>query len=793
MTKKTRTQRQTEADLEARIHAALRKTFPWLPDNALTHQVRFSFTIGHATVAIDGTATAAQGCADILVRTYGNPLAVLELKRRGLPLTPDDEAQGLSYAKILTPSFPLVVVTNGDDTRILATHSGEPWQPETFSEEIFQKLTAAAARVAMGDIKHAVSTLMGSNPTVWMQAVRATSDAHIAEMSGPWGDPCFPFVREVLFPRKSTAAVEHLLCDGKRFLLIEGAPLVGKSNLLRELVLRTADSVNMAVLFVAANEGRSLLETVADVLAAALAWPVTANEARHWLMQVSSADGPALVLAIDGVSPEHESLRHTLEDLSSAAFGQQLRLVVTVDDAVSKQLIKHQKGREASAIGRRVDGQIAIGLLDDEEFKNAARVLLGLRMGLQHGAASAPELRVPWMLRALGGRCAPGPGDPPDLVAVLPAQLSLDLISHARARFPDDELRRQFGEVARGVLRDVEDSGLPLELKLEAIATFVVRRATLLEFLDRQEIEGLMAQGFLKSATHTSGTAVIFVRLPELLASEASLLLSGDLLVRAQHDAKKAARWLVKVTSHIPLGDIIGAYAFANAAKKRGGALLNVATALIDMPPQSKPVTPGVRTAMHFPGVGVIDVTFEADGSFTAESDGKRLVIPADKEDEAPVMVGDYHPWLILSHLAGHRLVVEARGDRMRLDLELLGVVGRCPHVLRRPDTFLARNGVPTHHFSGHGEVVCHVAGIVEPITFSLLKMLSGEGPNQDAWIEKALSTKSLGLLARTEIALIETAKLDDPSKQLWAAKVLRERIGPALKQVLACAARGHG
>jgi Type I restriction enzyme R protein N terminus (HSDR_N) len=140
------------------------------------HQVRFSFTIGRATVEIDGTATTAEGRTDILVHAYGKPLAVFELKRQGLELTPDDEAQGLSYAKVMTPPFPLVVVTNGGETRILAAHSGEAWQPATPSEEEFSKLVAAAGRAAMGDLKQAVSALMGSNPAVWVQAVRAASN-----------------------------------------------------------------------------------------------------------------------------------------------------------------------------------------------------------------------------------------------------------------------------------------------------------------------------------------------------------------------------------------------------------------------------------------------------------------------------------------------------------------------------------------------------------------------------------------------------------------------------------------
>jgi type I site-specific restriction endonuclease len=62
--------------------------------------------------------------SDVLVSHNGKPLAVLELKRPGQALTESDEKQGLSYAALLHPPPPLVVVTNGSDTRILDSYSG---------------------------------------------------------------------------------------------------------------------------------------------------------------------------------------------------------------------------------------------------------------------------------------------------------------------------------------------------------------------------------------------------------------------------------------------------------------------------------------------------------------------------------------------------------------------------------------------------------------------------------------------------------------------------------------------
>ena len=54
----------------------------------------------------------------------------------------------------------------------------------------------------------AVATLMGSAPAVWMQAVRAASNAHILEMTGDWDEPSRPFVRSFLFPRKAAWAAK---------------------------------------------------------------------------------------------------------------------------------------------------------------------------------------------------------------------------------------------------------------------------------------------------------------------------------------------------------------------------------------------------------------------------------------------------------------------------------------------------------------------------------------------------------------------------------------------------------
>src|SRR5690349_10992238 len=110
------TKDQTEGDLEAEIHAALKLAFPWLPPGSIQHQTTFSFSFGGKRIEVDGAITdKAKARADILLHYNKQPLAVLELKRASVPLDAEDEEQGLSYARVLHPAPPLVVVTNGTD------------------------------------------------------------------------------------------------------------------------------------------------------------------------------------------------------------------------------------------------------------------------------------------------------------------------------------------------------------------------------------------------------------------------------------------------------------------------------------------------------------------------------------------------------------------------------------------------------------------------------------------------------------------------------------------------------
>lgn len=65
----------------------------------------------------EGLALGAR--LDIVLLRGEEPLAVLELKRSGVPLTREDEERGPSYARMLHPRPPLVIVISGIEIRLI--------------------------------------------------------------------------------------------------------------------------------------------------------------------------------------------------------------------------------------------------------------------------------------------------------------------------------------------------------------------------------------------------------------------------------------------------------------------------------------------------------------------------------------------------------------------------------------------------------------------------------------------------------------------------------------------------
>jgi hypothetical protein len=790
MTGKIVTKGATEGDLESRIAQALRHQLSWIEPRAVKHQLTFSFQLGHQSVEVDGrTSSRRQGRLDILLEHRGHRLAILELKRNGKAITAADREQGLSYARVLHPRPPLVVVSNGVDTKVYATHDGREigdLPDEASVTALFQQ----AASLAGVDLNNAIGTLMGPGSDVWMTAVRAASDSTIRDMTGGWDDPHPIFTEGFHFPRNaSDAAVEALRGTG-RVVAIEGAPLVGKTHVLRDLVERTRTADDLAVLMVEASgtAADGIAEAVATLLSTVLGWRITADEARHWLESLGQSDGPALVVAVDGLGLEHDRLRHELEALSAKSTGDKLKIVVEADTSVVDLLWHGESGRKATPFLRR--GQrIIVEELDDGELATAFEVLGDMHIQYMEGASRADEYRQPWLLRTMASNVVGSPEMEAGMTALMPPLLSLDLFGYTRDRFDQPELLGQASTLASALLAGYRKVERDAELMLRSLHHFMVNRSALRDEIDSADIEAMQRSGLIGTILDSSNRQVIVGRVPELIASEISRQLADELTgaLDGNVDVDDAAVSLLAVCAKLPFGDQIGAQAIIDAAKALGSIPMNFIMYLLEQRPELTSLKAGSRAFAWIPELGKVDLRTGTDGSTVVwvRSEGRGFKLPADEISRG---YGNLTSWLILSHIAGVPMEALSKdeGLRGRLDPALLGIIGTSPVPLRWTVENIERTGIHTHDLPDGSSLPCPSDAFVEPISFSLYRFLERAHERADEWIDHVCAEGSVYLLNRINLVLHYIAQRN-PSETpaRWASRTQHLKVRPAFDRAL--------
>jgi len=770
----------TETDLEAEIRAAIKRAFPLLPEASIRHQIQFQFKFGHAVIKLDGsTPTSARARADVVLYFEDRPLAVLELKRESESLHSDDGQQGLSYARALNPSPPLVVVTNGSETRYLETHTGNLWIAASKDELAFTSLMDSATTAAKTDLKMAIQTLMGTNPSFWVQAFRQASKSNMEELTGEIEDTDKPFGRNFLIPRRATTEVLNCLMENRKLVLLEGSSLVGKSNVLREICEQTEKADTSATLYIETGTGNSILQSLADALEDHLNWPVTSAEARFWLKKISESDGPELILAIDGLNSDDREIRREIEDLSGTKFGAKLKLVVALDPSVGRRIVS-TKGRNPSPIGHRAV-RVEVGPLDDEEFMNAVLVLLNKRLAFLRGADYTPEYRLPWVLRNVAAASLSGfEGEDEDVKLALLPMLSTDLIRYARERFCDLPLQRNFARLAQAMIDEVQDPSRHAALASECNRTFAIRRNTLLQSFSTHELDALCEEGYLKEAIHqTADEEICYVRQPALLASELARILKKGILARGNDEPEDTAIWLTTAASSLPLGEMIAAHAILESAGEEEGIRLGVISTLLATKPHAKPIAPGMVLAGSFPKLGYVKFKVIGDTIIEVLSNGRAQRL--DLEEPVGQMYVDCTPWHILSNVFGSPVEILADDDELETIQGAILLQIASSEIPLHPSNFLHQR-LPMHDLPDGNSIICHSVGMVEQVTQSLFTYLQRDLGASKTWVDLALTRDSTALLARLHIALLEISRVNNPDLSTWASNALSNQVLPALQ-----------
>jgi hypothetical protein len=769
-----------EAELEARLTALLPKIFPHKPPSEFRNQTRFTLTLGHTSHKHDAIAQwTAEGRADILIFHDKRPLAVIELKREDKALTPKDLVQARSYAVQLTPRPPLVVVTNGKDTWVHDSATGEEIVEGTQDAEFVERMFANAAKVAAADMDWAIGVLMGPEAGVWTTAVRDQTAALIDRMTGTIDQPRRPFSKQFIFPRDATLKIIEMLEHGTLAIVVSGAPLSGKSSVLREFADHTRASNSWATFMITGGtNGAGLFQRLATLLSTAINWNVDASDIRGWLHRISqSSRGPVLVLAVDSVVPGSK-VASDIDELTEGGLGKGVRLVLTTDLADAALLTGGGRGETALGATAKI---IELGPLTANEFEQVRQELAGRDVLFHRGAELSDEYRTPWALQSalpsILEQTAAG------TAVVLPATMGLELVASARRRFDHltGSVRRNHRLLARDALNDNEV--VPPELALAQANAFVVRQDGL-GLNGKQALRDLVADGWVGTYRHVGGEDVIAPRVPEFFLSELADEMSRELERRMKVDVDAAGEWLIAQCGRFFLGDLVGAQAIVDLGRRTGALSPTLIEFLAKSHPMTESIGPGLF-ALQKPDGSILNCRIDEDGRFTlADKLGTPISEPVEfAEGEGPgTTYASTMAWMILSQLAHVRT---AAGDDIsdRVDISLMLNVGACRFPLMRGSALT--KGQVVQGLGSHGDVLSAEHALAEPITNAIYRLFAHEWKDLDFFFEKLVELNSLPLTVRVHHALNALQGITTPGLEPWVREKMQDIVHPLLREQL--------
>jgi hypothetical protein len=204
-----------EATFEARLNAELQRIFPTLTKLNVSHQDIFTLHFGRKLITINGKENdKVFGRYDVLIEIEGKPLILFELKRPGIDLFAEDRDQGISYARLLDPMPPLVIVSNGQKTEFYTTCDKKPWVTNSYDENALRALVEHALSAAAAEKDESVRLLLGQQPKIWTDIIRQFTSDKLIGRQGDLKDLTYPLAKTFSLPRKIVSQIADMAKGG---------------------------------------------------------------------------------------------------------------------------------------------------------------------------------------------------------------------------------------------------------------------------------------------------------------------------------------------------------------------------------------------------------------------------------------------------------------------------------------------------------------------------------------------------------------------------------------------------
>lgn len=717
-----------EALLQARLVEMVRKALPMLPAELRVERY-LSLRLGHHAIKIDGAPAGpdvlVRGRLDVLVLHRDRALLLFELKAPNGPIGNADVAQALSYARAMEKMPPLVVVTNGNETRIASTYDGAALDPASLQE--LERTLSSAANLAASDANDAIRALLGRDARLWAGIFSDWNGRTRRGATAPARTVSRPLCDGFQIPREATKHVRELVEQGAHVVTVIGPPLAGLTNILAELESDPPDGA--AVLWLDPSSARGPLQHIANRLAKELSVTIGPDDIRRWL-QTAYPDGDSarLVLALDG-APDN------LEEIVDLTTGTRIALVIALGENLYERLVRRDGRKEATLFGRATKTVSALPL-NDAELAAALDLLAERhRVVFYPGVEYSPELRLPRMFRTL--------------LAVLPTQRALSstsseavsvmapmtdprrlrLASKTWASVP--ELANDLRRLAEAFLDEAEAQVGNLDWVTRTYGKPSVDFGEAERLLGETRLQRLRTQGFVSLLDDRVLGARALVRVEELFAFALATVLARTAAKERLEPASFAKR-AIKHVSALSAGAATGALAILLRGQDDESFLVAVLQSLLEDHPTVEIAGEGRRMAL-----------LTSDGPINLEfGEGMR-----------ERLVGNITPWVVLSFLLGEELGASKAGHSR--NLELFIQIGRVPLFLHHvePARLEHVQPFPLHSIDGFGDVLCTHAGLVEPITQAMVAHAHRAPHEFDLLAKCAVGEEEFFLASRVQAA----------------------------------------
>lgn len=654
-----------EATFEARAQKAIKEIFPSYANLELTHQLIFSVNLGHKV--IDVKPSVKKPRLDILIKQEEKNLAVLELKRPGHSLRDEDRDQGVSYARLLTPMPPLVIVSNGKETRFYETTSGEPFNTLNSDAEELKKLFVRALEIAASQKDQAVRILLGKDPLIWEKVIGDLNRISFQDHLGSVETLSQPIAKSFNLPREATEQIVDLVSGNNPVIAVTGAPLVGKTNVLYELCQLKGFHLSQFI----------LMQKIVNPVSCSI-WLITLpnifsinsiDDVRYWLQHgIVNNPHPAgkIVIIIDDVCYSDDHLIREINELIELCSCTRSCSLVIACDSSNYHLMTHVPGRpkKKTLFGKRAL-KVEVNNLSDVEFDMAKEYIKKhWSADFHQGAQYSRELRTPRLLRMIISNF------PRELNIetrlLIPSFLPFRALNWVLSGFSSD--RKFIGDMVKLVKAFIEEDNQDVPSPIIGEMVSYGRGHVLYDkaenLLGETRIDRLLQQGHIDWFTDKEQNQYIVPKVPELLAASAVEALISK---ASGMKFKEAIDYVLKQSERLPYGDLIGANVFERLIRERHFPLYELIVYLINKPPKIEKVLENFNGAVYFDQTGLVAIP--------------RQMLDTSEEIR---MFSNLFPWLVLSQLVTELMRVEDSEDPWEVYREILIVVGGYQNVLRR-------------------------------------------------------------------------------------------------------------